>query len=208
MSTASLLHIINGPCIGIPQTADITSERLSDSTTTITNTTHLNGSLSVINNINYYGAALPGPWHLITGPPCVANVANNNPAAAGMHMVGQGGHGILLTTATSNDAINSSITKPSTVEFSDSVKEEGDDVQTPCCQAKRGLKSPSQERNDATEMPKRKRLNMTRRADGNGIYHSSSLSTLKLGGSLSQLWAAAAASQTQLAGKAGLKSVE
>ena len=209
MSTASLLHIINGPCIGIPQTAEITSERLSDSTTTITNTTHLNGSLSVINNINYYGA-LPGPWHLITGPPCVANVTNNNPAAAAaaMHMVGQGGHGILLTAATSDDAINTSITKPNTVEFSDSVKEEGGDVQTPCCQTKRGLKSPSQESNNTMEMPKKKRLNAARRADGNGIYHSSSLSTLKLGGSLSQLWAAAAASQTQLAGKAGLKSVE
>lgn len=210
MSTASLLHIINGPCIGIPQTAEITSERLSDSTTTITNTTHLNGSLSVINNINYYGA-LPGPWHLITGPPCVANVTNNNPAAAAaaaMHMVGQGGHGILLAAATSDNAINTSITKPNTVEFSDPVKEESGDVQTPCCQAKRGLKSPSQESNGTAEMPKKKRLNTARRADGNGIHHSSSLSTLKLGGSLSQLWAAAAASQTQLAGKAGLKSVE
>lgn len=204
MSTASLLHIINGPCIGIPQTAEITSERLSNSTTTITNTTHLNGSLNVINNINYYGA-LPGPWHLITGPPCVASITNNDHPA--MHMVGQGGHGILLTSGTSEDALNSSIPKPNTIEFSDSVKEEGSDVQSPCCQAKRSLKSPSPDSN-TTEMSKKKRLNTARRTDGNGIYHNSSLSTLKLGGSLSQLWAAAAASQSQLAGKAGLKSVE
>lgn len=208
MSTASLLHIINGPCIGIPQTAEITSERLSNSTTTITNTTHLNGSLNVINNINYYGT-LPGPWHLITGPPCVASVTNNNhAAAAAMHMVGQGGHGILLTSGRSEDAINSSITKPSTVDYSDTVKEENGDVQTPCCQVKRSLKSPSPQDSDTAEISKKKRLNATRRTDGNGIYHSSSLSTLKLGGSLSQLWAAAAASQSQLAGKAGLKSVE
>ena len=209
MSTASLLHIINGPCIGIPQqqTAGITSERQSNSTTTITNTTHLNGSLNVINNINCYGT-LPGPWHLITGPPCVASVTNNERAvAAAMHMVGQGGHGILLTSGTSEDAINSSITKPSTVDFSNSVKQENSDVQATCCQAKRGLKSPSQDSNTA-EISKKKRLNTTRRTDGNGIYHGSSLSTLKLGGSLSQLWAAAAASQSQLAGKAGLKSVE
>lgn len=204
MSTASLLHIINGPCIGIPQTAEITSERLSNSTTTITNTTHLNGSLNVINNINYYGA-LPGPWHLITGPPCVASVTNNDHAAA-MHMVGQGGHGILLTSDTSEDAINTNITKPNTVEFSEAVKEENSDVQTQCCQTKR-TKSPSQD-TDSAEVLKKKRLNATRRIDGNGMYHSSSLSTLKFGGSLSQLWAAAAASQTQLAGKAGLKSVE
>ena len=206
MSTASLLHIINGPCIGIPQTAEITSERLSSSTTTITNTTHLNGALNVINNINYYGA-LPGPWHLITGSPCVASVTNNDAATAAMHMVGQGGHGILLTSGTSEDAINSSIAKPSTVDFSESVKEENSDVQTPCCQTKRALKSPSRD-TDTAEISKKKRLNGTRRSDGNGIYHSSSLSTLKFGGSLSQLWAAAAASQTQLAGKAGLKSVE
>lgn len=205
MSTTSLLHIINGPCIGIPQTAGITSERLSNSTTTITNTTHLNGSLNVINNINYYGP-LPGPWQLIAGPPCVASVTNNDHATA-MQMVGQGGHGILLTSGASQDGINSSITKPNTGQFSDSVKEEESDVQSPCCQAKRSLKSPAQDDN-ATEILKKKRLNPTRRADANDIYHSSSLSTLKLGGSLSQLWAAAAASQTQLAGKAGLKSVE
>ena len=207
MSTASLLHIINGPCIGIPQSAEITSERLSNSTTTtVTNTTHLNGSLNVINNINYYGT-LPGPWHLITGPPCVANVTNNDHPAA-MHMVGQGGHRILLASGTSGDGINSSIVKPSTVNFSDSVKEENNGVQTACCQSKRSLKSPSQDDSNTTEITKKKRLNATRRSDGNGIYHSSSLSTLKFGGSLSQLWAAAAASQTQLAGKAGLKSVE
>lgn len=206
MSTTSLLHIINGPCIGIPQTAEITSERLSNSTTTITNTTHLNGSLNVINNINYYGA-LPGPWHLITGPPCVANVTNSDHAPA-MHMVGQGGHGILLTAGTSEDSINSSIAKPSNaVEFSDSIKEENGDVQAPCRQTKRSSKSLSQDGN-TIEVSKKKRLNSARRADGNSIYHSSSLSTLKLGGSLSQLWAAAAASQSQLAGKAGLKSVE
>jgi len=145
------------------------------------------------------------PWHLITGPPCVASITNNDHPA--MHMVGQGGHGILLTPSTSQDGLNTAITKPSTVEFSDSIKEENDNVQTPCCQAKRGLKSPLQD-NSIPEVPKKKRLNSTRRADGNSIYHSSSLSTLKLGGSLSQLWAAAAASQTQLAGKAGLKSVE
>jgi len=123
-------------------------------------------------------------------------------------MVGQGGHRILLTSGTSGDGINSSIVKPSTVNFSDSVKEENNGVQTACCQSKRSLKSPSQDDSNTTEITKKKRLNATRRSDGNGIYHSSSLSTLKFGGSLSQLWAAAAASQTQLAGKAGLKSVE
>jgi len=191
--SASLVHVIDGSCIGIPQqpTGDLPARGLPSSTTTVAGITQLNGSLNVINNVNYYGP-LAWPWQLVTGPPCVGS----------SNLVGDTGQRIL----TSNTSEESMLPiKSSTVYSSTDVKEE-DEVQVSCVQDKRTKKSPSVS-SDSMRVSKRKRLLPSRSAlPGSPLAASST----RLGGSLSQLLSAVAASQTQLqlAGKAGLKSVE
>jgi len=194
MST-SLVHVIDGSCIGIPQqpTGNLPAQGLPSSTTTVAGITQLNGSLNVINNVNYYGP-LAWPWQLITGPPCVGS----------SNLVGDAGQRILLpSSGTSEERMLPS--KPSTVFSSTDVKEE-DEVQVSCVQDRRTKKSPSVS-SDTMRVSKRKRLLPSRSAlPGSPLAASST----RLGGSLSQLLSAVAASQSQLqlAGKAGLKSVE
>jgi len=193
--SASLVHVIDGSCIGIPQqpTVDLPARGLPSSTTTVAGITQLNGSLNVINNVNYYGP-VAWPWQLIAGPPCVGN----------SNLVGDPGQRILLSSGTSEESIVPS--KPSTVYTSSDVKEE-DEVQLSCVQDKRTKKSPSVS-SDTMRVSKRKRLLPSKSALPGGSPLAASSS--RLGGSLSQLLSAVAASQTQLqlAGKAGLKSVE
>ena len=196
--SASLVHVIDGTCIGIPQqqqqpTANLSAPGLPNSTTTVAGITQLNGSLNVINNVNYYAGTVAWPWQLITGPPCVGS----------SNLVGDTGQRILLSSGTTEESMLPS--KASTVFSSTDVKEE-DEVQVSCVQDKRTKKSPSVS-SDTMRVSKRKRLLPSRSAlPGSPLAASST----RLGGSLSQLLSAVAASQTQLqlAGKAGLKSVE